>query len=159
MTPKWPWTLQGKRYLIFVHWYPREPNFTPFCYSQPFSSYMRLCDKRTEWPTLQGQGTPYMFYYCLRIPYLNLFRPTAGLFRVPGHFKRIEPNDSKMALNSTRSKVIPIISYYYPWVLKFNSITLRPPCLSCRPFWDECAEWPQNYLEHYKVKGTSYMLY
>ena len=30
MISKWPWMLQGQKYPIYVIYYPRVPNFTPF---------------------------------------------------------------------------------------------------------------------------------
>ncbi len=31
--------------------------------------------------------------------------------------------------------------------------------LSYRPFWDNCAKWPPNDIEHQQVKGTTYVSY
>ena len=36
---------------------------------------------------------------------------------------------------------------------KFHSVSLyAQPFLSYVPFWDKCREWPQNAIEHYKIK-------
>ncbi len=43
---------------------------------------------------------------------------------------------------------------------KFNSILhYKQPFWSYRSFWDKRKEWSQNDIEHYKVKGTTYMCY
>ncbi len=55
-------------------------------------------------------------------------------------------------------------SIYHSIRLKFQSA--RPVVsnnsilkTSYRPFWDNCTEWLQNDIKHWKVKGTSYAYY
>ncbi len=87
MTPKWPWTLKGQKYPMYILQLPRVTDFTPF-------------------------------------------RSTASCSRVTGHFETSALNDSKMTLNTKRSKVPhkccrPYIYYNYPWVPKFPSLHSR----------------------------------
>ncbi len=53
---------------------------------------------------------------------------------------------------------LTVICCTSPWVLNFSYFrsTVVSSC-RCRPFWDNCTEWPPNELEHYQVKGTPYM--
>ncbi len=77
MTPKWPWTLQGHRYPIYVLLLPSSLKFRFFLlYDQPFSRYRPFWDKCSEWPlndperynALQGQTYMYTKYVLLVSP-------------------------------------------------------------------------------------------
>ncbi len=53
MTPKWPWTLKGKRYPIYMIQIPSSPKFhSILLYGQAFLGYMPFSDKYTQWPQM-----------------------------------------------------------------------------------------------------------
>ncbi len=82
-----------------------------------------------------------------------------GLYALFGHLPystsvRFIPNIHVTTNYPVCSWSDPYMCYY---VLNF---TIQPAVfLSYMPFSDKCTEWPQNYIEHYKVRGTPYMCY
>ncbi len=148
MTPKWPWTLQSHSYPICVSSVPESQ-----------ISLLRQVHQMTpKWPgTLQGQmTTSYMCYYCPR------FQISVSLYSQP--FLNYKPFWKTNALNypnwawTLQGQMYPIYVLLVSMSPKFHSILLYDqPFLRYRQFWDKCTEWPQNDLEPYKVKGTSYM--
>ncbi len=54
---------------------------------------------------LQGQITPFIFYQCHRAPNFSPRHSMASHLRVTGHFETNAPNETKMILNTKRSKV------------------------------------------------------
>ncbi len=84
------------------------------------------------------------------------FQFTTSRFWVTGHSETSALNDPKMTLNPTKSNV-PLMCHLGPWFPNFTPYPSTAISLRYRAFWYKCTEWPQNYLELYKVKRTPYM--
>ncbi len=95
-----------------------------------------------NWPwTQQRQITLYLYNNCPRVSNFTPFGSTTSRFGVTGHFETRAPNDLKMTLNITRSKVhhicvtsVPeshiLVSLLYdqrfPWYSTFHNSPLTP---------------------------------
>ncbi len=92
-------------------------------------------------------------------PNFNPFQSTVNRFRVTDHIEATAPNDPKTTLDTTRS-ACPIYVLLVSSSPKFLFISFfGQPFSSYRPFWDKCTEWPQNYLQQYKVISTPYVIH
>ncbi len=74
-----------------------------------------------NWPwTLQRQIVLYLYNNCPRVSNFTPFRSMTSRFGVTGHFETRAPNDLKMTLSTTRSKVHHICVNSVPWVPNFG---------------------------------------
>ncbi len=107
-------------------------------YGQLFLSYGSFWE--VHWMTHRGQryphicatGTPPPPPKCISL------RFALQTFRVTENFEKSAPNDTKMTLNTKRSKVTHI------QVPDFTVLLYGQPFLSCRPFWvhSMTPKWP-----------------
>ncbi len=86
----------------------------------------------------------------------TVFHFTTTRLQVTGHFETSAPNDTKMTLNLTRSKVPKICVSMSP---KFHPVPLYDQQFSrYMIFWDKSTERPTMALESYKATRTSCVL-
>ncbi len=92
----------------------------------------------------------------------RLFRSTDSPLWGNRQLETCAPNDSKMTMNTTRSKVHHVCcpsTFDWPWAPNFYHFHSKACCFGYRPFWTKCSEWPQNDLAYYEVKGTPLPIY
>ncbi len=95
----------------------RESQFQSISlYNQPFQDTGIFWDKCTKQPPndlepYKAKCTPYMYHKYPRVSNCTPFCCTTSRFRDPDHFEKRTPNDPKMTLSSTRSKVPYIYMY------------------------------------------------
>ena len=107
MTPKWPSTQQGQRYLIYVALLPPiTPKFQSvllFRLAVLASTLRKVQQMTSKWSwTLRSQRYP--IYLPLR-PKYNFFSLLYSHSRVTGPFQIIASHDLKMILNTMRSRL------------------------------------------------------
>ncbi len=127
-------------------------------YDQPFFEIQpilrQLHGMTPKWPwILQGQMYPICVTSTHESQISLRFALRPAIFEIQAIFETNAPNDTKMTLNHTRSNVHMCVTVSPS--PKFQSVLLyHQPFLRYKPFWEKCTEWPQNDLEHYKVKDT-----
>ncbi len=100
-TAKWPWTLKGQMYTTYVLLVFPVPKFQSVSlYGQPFLSYrpFKMHRMTPKWP---------LTLHVLLMPRVSNFPPFRSwpTFSSYRPFETSAPNDPKMILNTTRSKV------------------------------------------------------
>ncbi len=137
MTPKWPQTLQGQVYPIYVLPVYTSPKFDSVSlYDEPFSKYRPFWEKCTDYPQNDLEHklkcTQYVFLVSLILKFISV-TPNWHL-TLQGHMCLIN-----VLLVST-SHI-------------FHSISLHDKSFSrYRLFWDQRTKLPQIDPEPYKVK-------
>ena len=119
---------------------------------------------RPEYPWLDKECSKCKLYwpiYVTGVPEFKNFTPfqsTTSHFWVTGHSETSALKDSKM-IKPYKVKATPYFLLLISTSPKFHPVSLYDEALlSYRPFWEKCTEWPQNNLEHYKLKCTPYVL-
>ncbi len=66
-----------------------------------------------------------MYYWCLKVSNISLFRSMTDGFRVTGHFATSAPNDTKMILNTTKYTICltKVHSIHYIYTIYTKSST------------------------------------
>ena len=111
MTLKWPWTLQGQMYPIYVLLVPPNPNFPPFCTTtsrcvQVTGRFKPSARNDTKMTNPTRSQVPYPYITDITESQISVYfalRP--AVFWVTRHFVNSAPNDPKMALNPARLNV------------------------------------------------------
>ncbi len=151
-TLNWYWRLHDQRLLRYVSSGAKFQSVS--LYGQPLSSYRPCWDKCMEW--LQNyidnhkvKGTPYMCYYCSRV---STFRP----FPLRPQLRAI----LRWLYSITSERHWILWGQKYPihcvniseQQISISVLLYSQTFSSYRPCWDICTEWPQNGIEHSKVK-------
>ena len=159
MIPKWPCTLKGQRYPIYMFQNQRVSNFTPFFVYFRVTGQFETTESNDPKITFNSIGHRYLIYHHYPwIPNFPPFSSIASRFGVTDHFETNAPNDPKINLNTKRSKVHHIYILQLSPSPKLHSVSLFwKPLSSFRSFSDKCLKWPQNDLDTKRSKVSPHI--